>query len=381
MLQPKILVTAAAGRTGAPVVTELLAKGFPVRAFVRRMDARAEALRAAGAEIFVGDLFDYRDMRRAMDGVQRAYHCPPFAPNLLHNTAVFALAAEDAKLEMVALLSQWLPSPSDPSVVTREHWLANNLIRWMPSVDVVHVNPGLFAFIYLLGLPAIAHFGMLAAPFGDGTNAPPSNEDIARVAAAVLADPAPHIGKSYRPTGPELLSTADIAGILSTVLDRKVTYRDVPFKMFQKAAMAQGFPLFEVSQLRFYADALKGGAFAVGAPTDHVREVTGAPPEDFETIARRYVANPALIHPALKVGRKRDAFAFLARMLLTRAPDLDAFERGRDHPILQNPVAAQDNADWRETAGQHELHLLDRAADPAVLRLGSRHADTVALAV
>ncbi len=303
-------------------------------------------MRAAGAEIFVGDLFDYRDTRRAMDGVQRAYHCPPFAPNLLHNTAVFALAAEEAKLEMVTLLSQWLSSPSDPSVVTREHWLANNFIRWMPSVDVVHVNPGLFAFIYLLGLPTIAHFGMLAAPFGDGLNAPPSNEDIARVAAAVLMDPAPHIGKSYRPTGPKLLSTADIAGILSRVLDRKVAYRDVPFKIFLKAAIAQGFPVFEASQLRHYTEALKDGAFAIGAPTDHVRELTGTPPEDFETIARRYIANPTLIHPRLKLGGKRDAIALLGRMLLTRAPNLDAFEREQGHPLLRNPLAAQENAEW-----------------------------------
>ena len=38
--KPRILVTSAAGRTGAAAVHELLAKGFPVRAFVRREDAR-----------------------------------------------------------------------------------------------------------------------------------------------------------------------------------------------------------------------------------------------------------------------------------------------------------------------------------------------------
>ncbi len=53
--KPTILVTSAAGRTGAAAVLELLRMGFPVRAFVRRNDVRSEALRKAGAEIFVGD--------------------------------------------------------------------------------------------------------------------------------------------------------------------------------------------------------------------------------------------------------------------------------------------------------------------------------------
>jgi nucleoside-diphosphate-sugar epimerase len=35
MIKPKILVTGATGRTGRAVVTELLAKGCPVRAAVR----------------------------------------------------------------------------------------------------------------------------------------------------------------------------------------------------------------------------------------------------------------------------------------------------------------------------------------------------------
>ena len=93
MSKPTILVTSAAGHTGAVAVEQLLAKGFPVRAFVRRLDHRAERLRELGAEIFVGDLFDWNDLQRALNGVQRAYHCPPFAPHALYGTMLFALAA------------------------------------------------------------------------------------------------------------------------------------------------------------------------------------------------------------------------------------------------------------------------------------------------
>ncbi len=343
MAKPRILVTSAAGRTGSATVLQLLQKGFPVRAFVRRRDARSEVLEKAGAEIAVGDLFDLRDLRKALVGVQRAYHCPPFAPNLLNGATVFAIAAEEAKLEVVALLSGWNPHPTHPSVVTREHWIANQLYRWMPSVDVIHVNPGLFAFTYLLGLPAIVHMGVLMAPFEDGRNAPPSNEDIARVAAGVLTDPGPHIGKSYRPTGPELLSPHDIAGILTRVVGRKVKYQDSSIKMFAKAAKALGVSEFEIAQIRYYAEELRHGAFEIGAPTDHVELVTGRKPESFESIARRYLANPSLIDPRLAKGGKLKALAFMFRMMLKRVPNFDRWERDRGHPMLNEPVLAQDS--------------------------------------
>ena len=81
---------------------------------------------------------------------------------------LFALAAEEAKLEVVALMSAWNPHASHPSIITRELWITQNITPWMPSVDVIHVNPGLFAFTYFLGIPAVAHFGMLMLPLERG---------------------------------------------------------------------------------------------------------------------------------------------------------------------------------------------------------------------
>ena len=356
--KPRILVTSAAGRTASPAVSELLNEGFPVRAFVRRDDARAEGLRQAGAEVFVGSLFDPRDLRRSLVDVQRAYYCPPMGPNLLHGAMLFALAAEEAGLETVALMSQWNPHPTHPVAITREHWIANNVYRWMPTVDVIYVNPGLFAFMYLLSLPMIVHLGILPLPFGDGLNAPPSNEDIGRVAAGLLADPGPHVGRCYRPTGPELVSPRDVAEILTGVVGRKVKYQDISLKMFIKAATAQGLATtFDIASIRYYAQDLRGGTFAIGAPTTHVEEITGTPAESFETIARRYVTRPDLIVPGLRAGTKLGALAFMLKMMLTRSPDLDRWETQRGHPMLEGPVLAHESDEWRKAAEQKRLLL------------------------
>jgi uncharacterized protein YbjT (DUF2867 family) len=71
MIKPKILVTGATGRTGRVVVTELLVKGWPVRAAVRVRDARSDLLQCRGAEVVVADVFDPGLLMNARRGVQR----------------------------------------------------------------------------------------------------------------------------------------------------------------------------------------------------------------------------------------------------------------------------------------------------------------------
>ncbi len=67
-----ILVTGAAGQVGGVggiVARLLLNRKVPVRAFVRRDDERAHALRRAGAEVFVGDLTRPEDVPRIYFGM------------------------------------------------------------------------------------------------------------------------------------------------------------------------------------------------------------------------------------------------------------------------------------------------------------------------
>jgi NAD(P)H dehydrogenase (quinone) len=91
--QPRILVTGAGGRVGGigGIVTRILLKqGFPVRAFVRSDDERAEALRRAGAEIFVGDLTRTEDIVRAIDSCRRVYFGMSVSPAYLEATVGMA---------------------------------------------------------------------------------------------------------------------------------------------------------------------------------------------------------------------------------------------------------------------------------------------------
>src|SRR2546425_4358700 len=91
-----ILVTGAAGQLGAvgrTVTGLLLDRGLPVRAMVRREDDRAAALRAAGAEVVVGDLLEPADVARVVRGCRRGYFGIAVAARDLEAALVLAAGA------------------------------------------------------------------------------------------------------------------------------------------------------------------------------------------------------------------------------------------------------------------------------------------------
>jgi uncharacterized protein YbjT (DUF2867 family) len=347
MSKPKILVTGATGKTGGPTVLGLLTKGFPVRAMVRALDTRARRLVDHGAEVVVGSLESYRDLETAMNGVNRAYFCPPLEPGTLRRAALFAEAAREARLEAVVQLSQWVADAVHPAVHSREKWLTNRVLSRLSDVGVVTVQPGWFADNYFAVIGQAAQFGLLGLPLGDGLNAPPSNEDIARVIVACLADPAQHIGKAYRPTGPSLLSPTDIADAMGKALGRQVRYQGVPLPMFLKAAVSLGISEFVISQLYWFLQDYQAGAFGIGAPTDAVEKVTGAPPEDFLSIARRYVRTSP--HAARGVAGAFREVSGLVSALTARTPDIGRIAARLGAPHGDGFVLAKDSSAWMAT--------------------------------
>src|ERR1700741_2727867 len=270
MIKPRIIVTGATGKTGSVVVSELLKAGDPVRALVHREDGRSTRLKAQGAEIAVADMSDAERVANALEDVQRAYYCPPIDPYMIQGAAAFAVAAKEARLEHIVGLTQWLASPSHPSLMTRQHWLVDRLFSAIPGVAHTIIKPGFFADDYMVTIGASAQLGILPWMFGNSRNAPPSNEDIARVAVAALMDPARHAEKSYRPTGPELLGAQDMAMAIGRAVGRSVRVVPTPMWLFKNPARRGGMPIDLMSNVRYYVDDHKLGAFELGAPTTHV---------------------------------------------------------------------------------------------------------------
>src|SRR5215475_8372705 len=227
-----ILVTGAAGRVGSVgrIITGLLLdQGFLVRAMVRREDERAESLRAAGAEVLVGDLLEPGDVYRAVSGSSRVYFGMSVSAGYLEAAVTMAAAAREAAVSALVNMSQMTVSEislqnTTPSHQQRQHWLSEQAFAWS-GVPVVTIRPTMFldSFFQLAGR-SIRDRDRIEVPFGRGKTAPVAADDVAQVVAAVLADPVPHLGRIYELTGPRSQDLDGIAREFSDALKRQVTY-------------------------------------------------------------------------------------------------------------------------------------------------------------
>jgi NAD(P)H dehydrogenase (quinone) len=298
--------------------------------------------------VVVADMFDIQQVAAAVDGMDRLFFNPPYHPHTLDSAVAFAVAARRSGVEAVVALGQWLASPEHPSLMTRHHWLIDKLFGLLPDTAHVAVDPGFFADNYMILMPMAAQLGVLPSPTGGGRNAPPSNEDIARVAVGALLDPHRHDGRAYRPTGPTLLSGAEIADAIGEALGRRVRHIDIPPRMFMKAirvnAKQFGFDQYFQSGVYKYLPETALGTFEVGGPTTHVRDVAGVEPEDFLTIARRYANSPETRRTAGNFIRQVGNFLLTG---LTPMHDLDRFDRLQQHPRPAHARLSAQSEIWR----------------------------------
>src|SRR6185503_3259926 len=89
-----------------------------------------------------------------------------------------------------------------PSRQQRQHWLSEQALAWS-GLPVVTIRPTMFLESFLpLAAASVRDRGRIELPFGLGKTNPVAAVDVAQVIAAVLADPAPHIGQILELTGP-----------------------------------------------------------------------------------------------------------------------------------------------------------------------------------
>eukprot|EP00287_Rhodomonas_sp_CCMP768_P000735 CAMPEP_0196752236 /NCGR_PEP_ID=MMETSP1091-20130531/86468_1 /TAXON_ID=302021 /ORGANISM="Rhodomonas sp., Strain CCMP768" /LENGTH=291 /DNA_ID=CAMNT_0042100149 /DNA_START=90 /DNA_END=965 /DNA_ORIENTATION=+ len=219
-----VLVFGATGKCGREVVTQLHEKGVDTHAFVRDTQ-KVTKLLPSGVTLHTGDMSDADSVQAAMaaSGARRVFLSTGNGPQQSAHECAAIRAAEKSGVEYVVKLStvkaavplgphleieEALFSSSLAATALRPAWFYQNLLA--PSMAVgVGYDPA-----------RIVTDKKFPSFFADSPMSMIDTRDVGAVAAALLAqdDIAPHNGKCYDLTGPELLTMRGVAAGLSSVL-------------------------------------------------------------------------------------------------------------------------------------------------------------------
>jgi uncharacterized protein YbjT (DUF2867 family) len=292
-----VLVTGAAGAVGGigrNLSEFLLARGYKVRAMVRREDERAEVLRRLGAEVVQGDLTDLASMHRAIEGCRRIYFGMSTSAAYLEATVNTAAVARHYGVEAFVNMSQMTVSQMSISATTdspqhKLHWLSEQALSWS-GLPVVTVRPTVFleGFFLQLAAPGVRASDTLALPMGGGKTSPVSAVDVARAVAVILDDPAAHIGQIYDLTGPESADLDHYARVFSEALGRPIRYRDVPTPAWTEGLRQARYPEHVVRHLSAMSELTRQGRY--DRMTNTLSKLTGEAPTSMRDFVKLHAA-------------------------------------------------------------------------------------------
>src|SRR5260221_377305 len=265
---PTVLVLGGTGKTGSRVTAELANRGVAVRTAAR-----------SGADVDF-DWSDRGSYAPALKAVNRVYLIAPIGRlDFAEDVSTFLDEAEAAGVKHVTFLSAYGMEYAPQEVATRtveldvigRQRLGHTILRpawFMQNFSETFLKPV---------------DGAIVVPTGNGAEAFIDAEDIAALAATTLADPQAHAGKAYSLTGPEALTVAEAAAIISDEAGRTITHVDLDRQAWIAGAIANGVPPEYGAVLRQLTETVASGYGS--RPNGIVETITGRPPHTFRNFA------------------------------------------------------------------------------------------------
>jgi NAD(P)H dehydrogenase (quinone) len=274
-----LAVTGSTGRLGGRVA-RLLASAGLIQRLVVRDASRAPSL--AGCTVAVAGYDDDAAARAALAGAATVFMVSGAEhPERVAQHINFIDAARATGVEHIVYTSFYGAAPDATFLLARDHWATEEHIRASGMAYTI-LRDNLYAdFLPLM----VDEHGAIRGPAGTGRVAAVAIDDIADAAAAVLRDPSAHAGAAYDLTGPEALTLAEAAGILSRATGRRVTYEPETLPEAYASRERYGAPKWQVDAWVSTYTAIASGELAT--VTDHVAKLSGHPATSLAELTRR----------------------------------------------------------------------------------------------
>src|SRR5882762_6463164 len=283
-----ILVTTA-GKIGAEASRLLAQRGAPVRVLVRSPE-KATALAQAGVDVCRGDLDAPASIDAAMRDVTSVVLVSPAIPRQELNVVDSAVRAG---VEHVVKITSKASADSPIARRRGQFEIEQGLIASGLGYTLLKNNAYMQNFLMMAR--AIAETSSFGTATSDGRIGHVDTRDIAAIAAEIAASPAAHVGKTYWPTGPAVLSATEVAAVFSRVLGRTITFHPITVAEQKQAMLDVGLPE-NVAEDNANAVALMADGDCDYVTSD-VATLLGRPPRSFQHFATDYAAafSPQLV--------------------------------------------------------------------------------------
>lgn len=267
-----ILVTGASGNVGREVLKQVAQTGTKVRAAFQSSSKQAAP---AGVETVTVDYNQPETLRAALNGVDRVFLVGPPTPELpkLERNAADAIANSGVR-HLVKLSAMG----GRQATFTGQHAESEDYIL-STGIPYTFLRPnGFMQNIINYNGQTINSQNAFYGTEADGKVSQIDIRDVAAVAAKVLTEDG-HVNKIYTLTGPESLTNAQVAQILTRALGREVRYINLTPDQLRPALLTAGVPEWNADALldlqRLYRE---GKASDV---TEDVERILGRKPANF----------------------------------------------------------------------------------------------------
>lgn len=259
----KILITGASGNLGKSVIKYLLkkTKAENIAVLVRNIEKGSD-LKSQGIDVRIGDYTNYQSLVDAFKGIDKLYFISgsDFEGRSEQHKNVVNAAKEVGIKHVVytSFLRKNETSASPISFVVADHietenWVKKSGMRY----TILKHN------LYLDMLPLfigenLLETGTIYQPAGNGKAAFTLREDMAEVAAHILASDG-HENKEYDITSEKAYSYGDIATILTEVTKKEIRYVSPSVEEFYKTMAEAGVPEMYVGLFAGFSQAMEQG--------------------------------------------------------------------------------------------------------------------------
>ena len=265
-----IVVTGVTGQLGHAIVEKLIEKipATQVGASVRDPE-KATDLTARGVRVRRGDFSDAASLSHAFEGATQVLIVSSNAraqggdPLAQHRAAIDAARAVGAR--RVVYTSHMAASATSAFPPMRDHFATEQMLQ-QSGLAWTALRNGFYAASGIAMMGGALKTGVLEAPV-DGRISWTAHDDLAHVAAIILADEGKYDGPTPPLTGSEALDFGQLAAIASELLGTPVLRRALTDDDLRKKMSARSVPDAVVSiALGMYA-ASRAGEFATVDPT------------------------------------------------------------------------------------------------------------------